>query len=323
MEAINILEYEPGLQPAFEKLNRDWISKYFTMEPVDEEVVTNPEAHIMKDGGAILFASFKGQVVGTVALKKEGNELFELCKMAVDENFRGHHAGLILGEAALQKAKSLGAKQVILYSETTFNNGIAINLYHRLGFKEVELEKGGYERCNIKMVYDFAVHDYLQSLAEKLRSIVKEYWQHFAMMSTGEWNKKISVKKWSNKEILGHLIDSAANNHQRFVRAHLSDPLEFPGYMQEEWVSIQNYQHHETRELIDLWFAYNQTLASVIGNIHPQRLGALCHIGDNPPVTLQFLLEDYIDHLLRHLNQITANTKQHAKSQLISEYTTE
>lgn len=172
MEAIKILEYEPKLQPAFEKLNREWIEKYFVMEPVDIEVVTNPEEHIINDGGSILFASYDDQIGGTVALKKVSSDIYELCKMAVDENFRGHRIGLILGEAALKKAKDLGGKKVILYSQTTFNNGIAINLYNRLGFKQVELEKGGYERCNIKMLYDFAIHDYLRAMAEWLENLL-------------------------------------------------------------------------------------------------------------------------------------------------------
>src|SRR5262245_15981 len=130
MEAISIFEYEPKLQPHFEKLNRDWIEKYFVMEPVDVKVVTEPEKHIIDDGGAILFASVNGHIAGTVALKKEGDDVYELCKMAVDESARGKHLGLLLGEAALKKARELGARQVILYSQTTFNNGIAINLYN-------------------------------------------------------------------------------------------------------------------------------------------------------------------------------------------------
>jgi hypothetical protein len=174
------------------------------------------------------------------------------------------------------------------------------------------------------MLYDFEAHDYLHAMAEKLRVIVKEHWQQFALLSSKEWNKKIAVKKWSRKEILGHLIDSASNNHQRFIRAHLSDPLEFPRYMQDEWVSIQNYQHQDVKELIDLWFAYNRMLASVIENIHPQKLAATCIIGDKPPVSLKFLVEDYIGHLLHHLGQITGNdTVEESTSQLITGYTTE
>lgn len=304
METIDILTYQPKLQSWFEKLNRDWIEKYFVMEPVDEEVVKDPEGHIINDGGEILFASLYGEIVGTVALKKISDQVFELCKMAVDETVRGKHIGLLLGEAALNKAKELGATQVILYSQTIFNNGIAINLYNRLGFKEVMLEKGGYERCNIKMLYDFDKHDYLKSVAERLRKIVKEYWQQFISLNNVTWNEKVSMKKWSKKEILGHLIDSATNNHQRFVRAQLSDPMEFPRYTQDDWVKFQNYQHYPVKELIDLWYSYNILLASVIENIHPEKLETVCLIDDKEPVSLKLLVEDYIAHLIHHLEQI-------------------
>jgi N-acetylglutamate synthase-like GNAT family acetyltransferase len=283
MENLRILEYEPALQPWFEKLNRDWIEKYFTMESIDEEVVKHPEEKIIKSGGAILFAASDGQIVGTVALKNEGDGVIELCKMAVDENFRGKRTGLFLGEAALKKSKALGAKKVILYSQTTFNSGIAINLYNRLGFKEVELEKGGYERCNIKMLFDFETHDYLERMGEWLKKTVTDAIENFRTISENEWNHKASVSKWSKKEIIGHLIDSASNNHQRFVRAQYNESLVFPRYHQNEFVAHQNYQHQQARFLTEFWQHYNLQLAWVIKNIHPEKLHTSCTIGDNEP----------------------------------------
>jgi hypothetical protein len=242
--------------------------------------------------------------VGTVALKKEGDYLYELCKMAVDENFRGHHAGLILGEAALQKARSLGAKKVVLYSQTTFNNGIAINLYKKMGFKEVELEKGGYERCNIKMVYDFETGEYLKQMANWIRNVVTVSYHKLQLISPKEWEKKASVVKWSKKELIGHLIDSASNNHQRFVRAQYTDSLSFPRYHQNEWVDLQNYHHQPYEELAAFWYQYNLRLAGVIENIHPEKLETICRIGDNDPVTLHLLVEDYVYHVIHHLKQV-------------------
>lgn len=109
--------------------------------------------------------------------------------------------------------------------------------------------------------------------------------------------------KWCKKEILGHLIDSAANNHQRIVRLLQERRLTFPGYEQDYWVSGQHYRNRSWRELIELWFAYNQHLAHVIGGIDSQ---SLSHVWESPdgPVTLEFLVKDYLRHLRHHLKQI-------------------
>lgn len=274
------------------------------MEPVDVEVVTQPEQLIIDHGGAILFAALNEEVVGTVALKKVNDDEYELCKMAVSERARGNHIGLFLGEEALKKARSMNAKRVILYSNRTFNNSIAINLYYRLGFKEISLEKGSYDRSDIKMLYDFEVHDYLKKAADRLKSIVTEYREKLDRVNFREWNEKTSLTKWSRKEIIGHLIDSASNNHQRFVRAQYTDKLVSPKYAQDEWITIQNYQHQNVEQLINLWFIYNMQLAWVIENIHHLKLETPCVIGDNEPVPLRFLVEDYMEHLIHHLQQI-------------------
>lgn len=109
---------------------------------------------------------------------------------------------------------------------------------------------------------------------------------------------------WSIKEIVGHLVDSAANNHQRFVRAQQASELAFPGYEQDAWVRVQDYQGLPWLELIQFWTFYNHHLAHVIGRIQPAALDARCRIGTNDPVTLRYLIEDYVVHLRHHLNQI-------------------
>ncbi len=109
---------------------------------------------------------------------------------------------------------------------------------------------------------------------------------------------------WSIKEIVGHLVDSAANNHQRFVRAQEGQELAFPGYEQDGWVRSQDYQNHAWLELVDLWALYNRHLAHLIRRIPAAVLGASCRIGGADSVTLGFLLEDYVVHLRHHLHQI-------------------
>jgi hypothetical protein len=109
---------------------------------------------------------------------------------------------------------------------------------------------------------------------------------------------------WSIKEIVGHLIDSAANNHQRFVRAPQADELAFPGYEQDTWVRAQEYQDRPWLELLEFWAQYNRQLAQTIRRIPQAALGVRCRIGRNEPVTLGFLVEDYLVHLQHHLKQI-------------------
>lgn len=127
-----------------------------------------------------------------------------------------------------------------------------------------------------------------------------------------------SPNQWSAKEILGHLIDSAANNHRRFVEAQLKDELVFPGYDQERWVAVQQYQQASWFTLIALWKAYNLQLAHVIAAIPETTLKqprpkhsldriAMQKVSADTPVSLEYLIRDYFKHLLAHLDQIFAD----------------
>jgi len=145
---IEIVAYQPEYQPWFEKLNRDWIEKFFWMEPLDFEVLQNPETQILKSGGFLFMALYQKEVAGTVALKFVEPGVYEFTKMAVDERFRGKKVGEILSNVAIVKAKENGAKKIILYSNTKLN--AAINLYRKLGFIEIPLD-GPYKRSDIKM----------------------------------------------------------------------------------------------------------------------------------------------------------------------------
>jgi hypothetical protein len=110
--------------------------------------------------------------------------------------------------------------------------------------------------------------------------------------------------KWCPKEVIGHLLDSAANNHQRFVRAQLAPEISLPGYEQERWVSVQGYAAARWDELMALWCLYNFRLAEVIRRIPPEKLATPCRIGGGEPVTLGFIVEDYLRHLEHHLAQV-------------------
>src|ERR1700683_1646953 len=105
---------------------------------------------------------------------------------------------------------------------------------------------------------------------------------------------------WSRKQVIGHLIDSASNNHQRFVRAALQSSLEFPGYDQNGNVSVQAPQEADWLLLVSLWAAYNRYLAHVIAHLPDSKLQTVCRIGTGEPVTLAFLATDYVAHMLHH-----------------------
>ena len=121
--------------------------------------------------------------------------------------------------------------------------------------------------------------------------------------------------KWSPKETVGHLIDSAANNHQRFVRAQFTDDLIFPGYEQAEWVRVQCYNTRPWAGLVELWRLYNQHLAHLMAAT-PEELRTKSRVGhnlhqlawqpvdENVPVTLEYFMRDYVAHLRHHLEQI-------------------
>jgi ribosomal protein S18 acetylase RimI-like enzyme len=152
MSVITIIDYRPEHQPYFEKFNREWIEELFEMEPVDEWVLTNPDKAILQQGGAILMAEYDGTVAGTVGLRKVDEHSYEFTKMAVDGNFRRKGIAEAISYASFRKAKALGAKRVILYSNT--KNAGAVKLYEKIGFKHVEVENDVYKRANVKMEID-------------------------------------------------------------------------------------------------------------------------------------------------------------------------
>jgi hypothetical protein len=134
-------------------------------------------------------------------------------------------------------------------------------------------------------------------------------------MSEAESRRKSAPGDWAPVEILGHLVDSAANNHQRFVRAQFTDDLVFSGYEQNEWVSSQRYADESWPELIQLWSAYNLHLHHVASVIpapiltkpranHTLDQIAFKLVEKNEPATLEYLIRDYVDHLRHHLDQI-------------------
>jgi hypothetical protein len=110
--------------------------------------------------------------------------------------------------------------------------------------------------------------------------------------------------KWSPKEELGHLLDSAANNHIRFVGGALKAEFRAPGYAQEDWVRLHGYETMPWETIVTFWLQYNTHLARLVARIPPARLETQCVIAENAPVTLRFLIEDYVWHMQHHIDLI-------------------
>jgi hypothetical protein len=116
---------------------------------------------------------------------------------------------------------------------------------------------------------------------------------------------------WTRKQIIGHMMDSAANNRQRFVRAAIEGRYAGPKYAQEAWVAAHGYTEQGWETLLAWWSTQHEILASVVEQICAERLEASCVVGEDAPVTLRFLIEDYIAHQQWHLNQIRSGATSH------------
>lgn len=149
---IAIIDYQPAHQAAFRDLNHEWISHYFTIEPIDNEMLDNPEGYILAPGGHIFMAQRGSEVVGTCALIKEHEGVYELARMAVSPQVQSLGIGKLLGQAAIAKARELGAHRVELLSNSRLKPALA--LYEKLGFRHVPAPPTAYQRTDVKMVLD-------------------------------------------------------------------------------------------------------------------------------------------------------------------------
>lgn len=145
---VEIIEYNPELKENFKKLNLEWISYYFEVEEHDIEQLEHPESYILEKGGAIYFAKYGEEVIGTVALVRESDTRYELAKMAVKPNFKGIGAGEKLGKHLINEAKKRGCTYLFLESNQRLTP--ALSLYKKLGFVEVPIGETPYSRADYK-----------------------------------------------------------------------------------------------------------------------------------------------------------------------------
>lgn len=138
--------------------------------------------------------------------------------------------------------------------------------------------------------------------AFEIESLIESWRGKLLALDTALTHVRPGPDRWSISEVVGHLVDSACNNHQRFVRAQYSSEFEFPKYEQNEWVAAANYREGNWQSLVELWYHYNRQIAVIIRNIRTSSLSIPCTITPYETCTLGFLVKDYLDHMLHHLN---------------------
>ena len=148
-----------------------------------------------------------------------------------------------------------------------------------------------------------------------LKEITLAAFEEFILLTERQVEAKPAADKWSSKEILGHLIDSATNNHGRFVRAQFSEDLIAEGYAQDGWVEVQEYQQQNWQDLLILWRQLNLLIANLMyvttedtrlkkrANHNLDKI-AFYHVQKSEPATLDYFMQDYVVHLKHHLGQI-------------------
>ncbi len=150
---------------------------------------------------------------------------------------------------------------------------------------------------------------------EHFKQTIDSASQRLSQISETQSEQPRAQDHWSAKQIVGHLIDSATNNHARFVLGQMKDDLVFPGYDQDGWVRTNHYQEESWSQLVELWRAYNLHLHHVMAHADKKKLNTECTlhtlqeiafktVPQSEPVTLEYLMKDYVDHLKHHLGQI-------------------
>ena len=139
---------------------------------------------------------------------------------------------------------------------------------------------------------------------QSLRELIARLPERLTALPNDKVERKAASNSWSAKEELGHLLDSAANNYQRIVRTQLEEKPAMPNYDGDEWVELQRYQQRDWHTLIGVWVALNRQLLAAAEAASDEAWSRTLTIGDSAPLTLQFVFDDNIDHMLHHLRHM-------------------
>jgi len=145
----------------------------------------------------------------------------------------------------------------------------------------------------------------MEEVAQQLENIINTYTVKFLNFTEAELSLKPSADKWSKKEIIGHLIDSAQNNIRRFIVTQY-ETTPHVVYAQDDWVRIQNYDQYNSKDLITLWALLNKHIVVILKNMPAEKYQLQCNTGKGQEElhSIEFLATDYITHHLHHLKQI-------------------
>lgn len=312
---IEILDYQASYQPFFEKFNKAWLEEYYTVEPIDEWVLSKPEEAILQDGGRIYFARYGGEIVGTVALKLVVPGVYELTKMAVDKSYRGIGAGKQMARVAIEKAKQLGAEKVILYSHTGLAR--AIGIYRSLGFTEIALEPGKYARADIKMELDLKeelseaeIRELVESYGkahEKIINCLKEIPQEI-------WQWQPPYHKWTIHENIIHLADSEANAYLRCRKLIAEPGSTVMAYKQDRWATVLNYHQQSTEDALELFRLLRKMSYELIKDLPPETWHHTIEHPENGPMKMWQWLRTYENHThIFQMKRVYENWKKEQK----------
>lgn len=145
------------------------------------------------------------------------------------------------------------------------------------------------------------MNEVLKEFQDTLESAYQKLYAMPAALTESPW----AQGKWTRKQVLGHLIDSASTNHQRFVRGQLSKHAVIPGYNPDQWVEVQKYQELPWLTILNLWYAYNQHLLGIASKIESDKLDNVIQIaGESFEAPLRWWVTDYVRHLRHHLGQV-------------------
>lgn len=297
---------------------------YFTYPLTDEQLdkyINDPDRKVFK----VIFKE-TGEVIGNVELNLE-NEDPRLSRLILgDKKYRGKGIGksiiLHLLELAFIKYNSK-LVDVNVYDW----NLTALNCYESVGF-EITPEESYSHEMNFKVwtainmhvtkerwletnnlyFHEGKLYEYVDFslVTEEIQEFINTWEPKLSRLRVSTYTDIKNAQNRSIKQIIGHLIDSAANNHQRMVRLQYNDNLTFPDYQQDNdlWISIQDYQNANWDNMLQLWKAYNQHIIQLINNVSQRKLNNRWQNFEGKTVTLGYMIEKYPEHLLLHINEI-------------------
>jgi hypothetical protein len=146
----------------------------------------------------------------------------------------------------------------------------------------------------------------MKSTTQELERLVASYIQKFNEFSETEFNTKPSPQKWSRKEVVGHLIDSAQNNLRRFIVGQYEESPPKIVYQQDFWVGANGYQTMKKEDVIQLWRLINERIIAVLENMPAENYNKQCETSTLH--SIEWLADDYVKHMKHHINQIIAGS---------------